>query len=103
MKYQVEMLSGSDPTFEKRQVELDRFAKSNVLAFWMSGARTMCRAVPFFRLGAPQQPQETSLYVFNRVEDEGFRWISYQEAREQEIIAPDEELVRLIALGKSIE
>ena len=100
MKYDVEKLSGSDPTFERTQVELDRPAKTNALAFWMSGTRTMCRALPFFRLGAPQQPQETSFYVFNRVENGGFRWISYQVTREQEFVAPDEELLDLVALGK---
>ncbi len=62
----------------------------------------MCRALPFFRLGAPQQPQETSFYVFNRVENGEFRWISYQEAREQEFVAPDDELRGLIALGTDV-
>ena len=88
---------------EREQVELDRPAKTNALAFWMSGARTMCRALPFFRLGLPQEPQETSIYVFNRVEDRGFRWISYQEAREQEFVAPDDELLEIISLGRSME
>ena len=97
-KFQIEKPSGSDPTFETEIVELDRPAKSKSLAFWMRGARTMCHALPFFRLGAPQQPQETRFYVFNRVEDAGFRWISYQEAREQEFIAPDDELLGIISL-----
>src|SRR5262249_48383275 len=68
-KFQVERLSGSDPTFERVKIELDRPSKTNALAFWMNGARTMCRALPFLRLGIPQQPQETSFYVFNRVEE----------------------------------
>ncbi len=100
-RFQIEKLSGSDPTFGTETVELDRPAKSKALAFWMRGARAMCPALPFFRLGAPQQPQETSFYVFNRVEKSGFRWISYQEAREQDFIAPDDELLRIIALGKN--
>ena len=62
----------------------------------------MCQALPFIRLGAPQQPQETSFYVFNRVEDGGFRWISFQEAREQEFVAPDDELYSIIALGTDV-
>ena len=74
---QIEKLSGSDPTFQRQQVELAQPAKSNALAFWMTDARTMCRALPFFRLGVPQRPQETSFYVFNRVENGGFRWVSY--------------------------
>jgi len=102
-KFQIEKLSGSDPTFETEIVELDRPAKSKSLAFWMGGSRTMCHALPFFRLGVPQQPQETSFYVFNRVENGGFRWISYQEAREQEFIASDDELLGIIALGKNVK
>jgi hypothetical protein len=98
--FQIELLSGSDPTFAKRKVELGRPAISNALAFWMEDARTTCRALPFFRLGVSQEPQETSFYVFNRVEKSGLRWISYQEAREQEIIAPDDELAGLISLGR---
>ena len=78
MLSELEKLSGSDPTFETEVVELDRPVKSNALAFWMRDTRTMCPALPFFRLGAPQQPRETSFYVFNRVEDHSFRWISYQ-------------------------
>ncbi len=50
----------------------------------------------------PQQPQETSFYVFNRMENGGFRWIIYQEAREQEFVAQDEELSGIICLGKVI-
>lgn len=100
-KFQVENLSGSDPTFATEIVELDRPSKSNSLAFWLRNSRMMCNALPFFRLGAPQEPQETSFYVFNRIEKDGFRWISYQEAREQEFIANDDELLRIIALGSS--
>jgi hypothetical protein len=48
MRYKIEKLSGSDPTFATEIVEVDRPAKSNRLAFWMSGTRTMCRAMPFF-------------------------------------------------------
>lgn len=100
-KFQIEKLSSSDPTFERDTVELVCHVKSHALAFWMRGAKTICRALPFFRLGAPQRPQENSFYVFNRVEKEGLRWISYQEAREQEIYVPDEELQGIIALGKN--
>jgi len=91
-RYDFERLMGSDPAFENGLAELDRPATSNELAFWLQDSRTMCRAVHFFRLGAPQHMQETSVYVFNRVDDRGFRWISYQESREQEIFAPDDEL-----------
>lgn len=97
---QLAVLAGSDPAFETAAVELSHPAKSRALAFWMKGSRITCRALPFFRLGAPQEPQETSFYVFNRVENGGFRWISYQEAREQEFIASDDELLSLIDLPK---
>ena len=98
LQFEVERLLGSDPTFEKVIVELDHNPISGVLAFWVAGARTMCRAVPFFRLGAPQEPLETIFYVFNRIENGNCRWISYQEARDQDFTAPDKELLDLIAL-----
>jgi hypothetical protein len=60
----------------------------------------MCRALPFFRLGAPQKPQETSFYVFNRIENGRIRWVSYQETQEQEIFDLDDELFGIINLGK---
>jgi hypothetical protein len=100
IKFEADMLIGSDPTFSKREIELDRMVKSNAMAFWSLGSRTMCRALPFFRLGAPHQPQETSVYVYNRVEKNGFRWISYQEAREQEFFASDDELSGIISIGR---
>jgi hypothetical protein len=103
MRYKIEILSGSDPTFVTEIIQLDRPAKSNSLAFWISESRTMCRAMPFIRLGAPQQPRENTFYVFNRVEKDGFRWISYQEAREQDFVAPDDELLSIIALGRTAE
>jgi len=56
--------------------------------------------VPFFRVDAPQRPQETSFYVISRLEAAGCRWISFQESQEQEIIAPDDELLGLIAHGR---
>jgi len=99
-KYQVEVLSGSDPTFKTESINLNRPVKSNALAFWMHDTRTMCPALPFFRLGAPQQPRETSFYVFNRVEDDKLRWISYQETNQQEFFTSDDELLTLISLGK---
>jgi hypothetical protein len=48
------------------------------------------------------QAAASSFYVFYRVENGGFRWISYQEAREQEFIAPDDELLGIISLGKGL-
>ncbi len=100
MTVKIEKLSGSDPAFDTEIVDLKRPTRSGALAFWMIGAQAMCRTLPFFRLGAPQEPQETSFYVFNRVENGGFRWVSYQEAREQEFVAPDDELFSLIDLSK---
>ena len=101
LSFEIENLTGSDPTFERSQVELDLSnltPESNKLAFWMSGSRTMCRVLPFFRLGTPQQLGEPCVYVFNRVEEKGVRWISYQEAQEQEFFEQDDEISKLISI-----
>ena len=96
MTYQVDILAGSDPAFESGIAKLDHSVNSHTLAFWMKGASVMCQALPFFRLGVPQRPQETDFYVFNRVEPGGFRWISYHDAHEQEFVDADKELHDLI-------
>ncbi len=99
--YQCEILIGSDPVFERRAITLDKASvKSRALAFWMSESRAMCQALPFLRMGASQEPQENSIYAFNRSERGIIRWVSYQEAREQEIFAADEELSKIIELRK---
>lgn len=99
-RYEVETLAGSDPTFDRVRVALERPARTGMLGFWMRDAKVICEALPFFRLGAPQEPQEKSFYVFNRVEDGMFRWISYQETREQEYVASDDELAEIVRLGR---
>ena len=39
---------------------------------------------------------DEAIYVYNRVEGKSFRRVSDQEARDQEIIVPDEELGALV-------
>ena len=41
-KFQIEKLVGSDPTFERQQVELGRPIKSDALAFWRRDAGNRC-------------------------------------------------------------
>jgi len=98
MTYHVDILAGSDPAFEAGTAELSHSVNSRTLAFWTQGAGVMCQALPLFRLGVPQRPQETDFYVFNRVEPEGFRWISYHDAHEQEFVDTDDKLNDLISL-----
>src|ERR1019366_6548455 len=42
LRYEIEKLSGSDPTFQRQKVELEfaRSPNSHTLAFWMNGTRT---------------------------------------------------------------
>lgn len=97
---ETQLLRGSDPAFESRNILVDRPSHSNTLAFWSSGSKTMCQSLPFFRMGTPQEPQETSCYVLNRAEDDGFRWISYQEARQQDFVAQDSDLDEIIRFSE---
>ncbi len=102
-KYEYTELMGSDPTFRNESVELRGKTKSDALAFWMKGSKTACPALPFFRFSTPEDPQGSSFYVYNRIKKKGFRWISYQEAQEPHLIAPNDELQDLIVLAKSNE
>ena len=96
MAYQVNILVGSDPAFESGIAEVNHSVDSHTLAFWKKDADVMCKALPFFRLGVPKRPQETDFYVFNRVVPDGFRWISYHDADEQDFVADDHELQSLM-------
>ena len=100
-KYEFQKLVGSDPLFSNELAELGEPVNSRALAFWLSGSRAAVKALPFFRLGSPQRASETSLYVFNRVDKNGYRWVSYQEAQEQEIFVSDQELAALLAIKAS--
>jgi len=51
-------------------------------------------------VGAPQKHRETSLYVFNRVQNGGIRRVSYQKTQEQEFLAADNEFFAIINLGR---
>jgi hypothetical protein len=97
-RYECQKLVGSDPMFSSDLMELSHPVVSKALTFWLSGSRVAVKALPFLRLGFPQRTSESSLYVFNRVEKSGFRWVTYQEAHEQEIFEPDQELASLLAL-----
>ena len=88
--FEIEELSGSDPRFKQRRVFFDEYPTGNRIAFWLTDSRKMCSVLPFFRLGAPTQPEETCVYVFNRVERDRIRWVSYQEAREPEFRTHDD-------------
>lgn len=97
-RYRVEMLAGSDPTFISDEILVGNLVKSHELAFWFKGSRIMCHTVPFLRMGHPQDVTEPTVYVFNRVVDGGYRWVSYQEAREQEATLADSEIAHLLSL-----
>lgn len=94
--YQADLLQGSDPTFKRLPVGSRRRADSGTLAIWYPQFDELVARVPFFRLGAPKDPAESTVYVYNRVETGGLRWVSYQEARDQDILIADDGLDGLI-------
>ena len=94
--YQADLLQGSDPTFKRLSVESRRRADAGTLAIWYPQSDELVARLPFFRLGAPQDPAESTVYVYNRVETGGLRWVSYQETRDQDILLDDDGLDGLI-------
>ena len=96
MAYQVNILVGSDPAFESGVAEVNHRVDSHTLAFWKKDADVMCKTLPFFRMGVPKRPRKTDFYVFSRIVSDGFRWISYHDADEQEFVADDCELQDLM-------
>ena len=57
----------------------------------------LVRCFPTVRISASTIPVERCAYVLNRYEKQSFRWVSYQEAKEQVIIVDDPDLQSLVA------
>jgi hypothetical protein len=68
--YEVELLAGSDPTFEKKPVELDRQALSNTLAFWMKGSRVTHRSTKLLELQRPLPADQIKIVASGERNDE---------------------------------
>jgi hypothetical protein len=99
VSFRVELCEGSDPLFKAISVDANRrdFAKSGQLAFWMQDIGVLVPCFPTVRLSTAAIPSEKCAYIFNRYENGQFRWISYQEAQQQEIFDDDASLRALIA------
>jgi hypothetical protein len=99
VSFRVELCEGSDPLFKAISVDANRrdFAKSGQLAFWMQDIGVLVPCFPTVRLSTAAIPSEKCAYIFNRYENGQFRWISYQEAQQQEIFDDDATLRALIA------
>ena len=98
VSFRVELCEGSDPLFKAITVDANRrdFAKSGQLAFWMQDIGVLVQCFPTIRLSTAAIPSEKCAYIFNRYENGQFRWISYQEAQQQEIFDDDVGLRALI-------
>ena len=94
----LQKLASSDPQFEELVVRLKTPARINSLGFWMVGSEAICEAIPFVKLGSPKIEQDTAVYVYNSVNDEGMKWISFDHTQQQEIIENVPDLQRLFGL-----
>jgi len=94
----LQKLASSDPQFEEVLARLKTPARINSLGFWMVGSEAVCEAIPFVKLGSPKIDQDTAVYVYNSVNDEGMKWISFDHTQQQEIIENVPDLQRLFGL-----
>lgn len=94
----LQKLASSDPQFEEVVARLKTPARINSLGFWMVGSEAVCEAIPFVKLGSPKIDQDTAVYIYNSVNDEGMKWISFDHTQQQEIIENVPDLQRLFAL-----
>ena len=53
-------------------------------------------AIPFFRLDASEADEKHTVYVYNKLDAEGLRWITYDRAVEQFIHRNKPRLIKLM-------
>jgi len=92
-------LRSSDPQFEKSAINIKSLAPSNSLAFWMKGSEEICEAIPFIKLGSPQIEENNAVYVYNSLNEEGMKWISFDKTQKQEIIENEIAIQALLDLS----
>jgi hypothetical protein len=96
----IEVFEGSDPIFREESIHYeDQLGRLDTgsLAFWVEESGMLVRCFPTVRISASTIPVERCAYVLNRYEKQSFRWVSYQEAKEQVITVDDPDLQSLVA------
>jgi hypothetical protein len=96
----IEVFEGSDPIFKEESIhhgDQPSRIDTGSLAFWIEESGILVRCFPTVRISASTIPVERCAYVLNRYEKQSFRWVSYQEAKEQVITVDDPDLQSLLA------
>ena len=96
----IELLKGSDPQLETKTIRVSSPFKTGGLGFWFEGSTSICPALPFFKFSTSQIDERSTVYVYNRQEKEGLRWVSFDRASDQEIFEDDADILTLLESGE---
>ncbi len=97
-EYTVTVLMGTNPPFQKEQVQVEHPLDSASLYLLYSGNKSALELVPLLRMMAGQKTREEACYFYNRIQPDGnVRWISYHFHAEPEIVLADQRIVRFLS------
>ena len=89
----VTILTGTNPTFRKMQVQVDHPLDSGRLYLLNGGSPKALELVPLFRVIPGQNPGEDACYFYSRLlPDGGVRWVSYHFRAAPERDLPDNDV-----------
>ena len=95
----IELLKGSDPQLETKTVRVCSPFKTGGLGFWFEGSTSICPALPFFKFSKSQIDERRTVYVYNRQEKEGLRWVSFDRASDQEMFEDEPNILQFLEQG----
>jgi hypothetical protein len=93
----VAILTGTNPTFRKKQVQLAQPLDAGRLHLLNDNSPRALELVPLIRIIAGSKTGEDACYFYNRLEGEEVRWVSYHFHADPELVLPDGDVTELVA------
>lgn len=90
------MLTGANPTFRKKQVQLTQPLDAARLHLLNDGSPCALDLVPLIRVIAGSKTGEDACYFYNRLEADDVRWVSYHFHADPELVLPDDDVMELV-------
>lgn len=90
------ILTGTNPAFRKKQIQLTQPLDATRLYMLNDGNSNALQVVPFIRLIAGSKTGQEACYFYNRLQEQEVRWISYHFHAEPELVLPDTETTKLV-------
>jgi Protein kinase domain len=91
------ILTGPNPAFHKKQIQVREPLDANRLYLLNDGSPNALRLVPLMRVIAGRRTGQDACYFFSRLQGTEVRWVSYHFHAEPEIVLSDPDVAELLA------